>query len=163
MRGMRSLVPAALLASAFCACSGNGLESFGAHLPDIQLVMPSSGEMGPSLASCPTEKCLTVVVAPWCPVCHSVTENIKAVRGYLKAAGVTSRVVVGLSPDSNALKQYAEEFGPDAQIDLARVLKPSGVPAFIVSDRGGKVLKTVAGFPGNAESSPALASALGLP
>ena len=162
MREMRPLLLTAMLASALVACSGEGLESYGAHLPDLQLVMPGTGEMGPPLSSCPTDKCLTVVVAPWCPVCRSVTQNIKALRGYLRVAGVTSRVVVGLSPDYNTLKQYAEEFGPDAQIDLARALKPRGVPMFIVSDRKGKILKTVAGFPGDAESSPKLASALGL-
>lgn len=159
---MRLLASAALLASLFCACSSGGLESYGARLPDIRLVMPATGEDGASLATCPTEKCLTVVVAPWCTVCHAFTDNIKSVRGFLRAEGVESRVVVGLSSDYRSLKDYAAEFGPDAQIDLARVLRPSGVPMFIVSDRKGKILKTYSGFPGNAESSPALASTLGL-
>ena len=158
---MRFLFRAALAAAVLGGCAGND-QSLGSQLPDIQLVMPHSGEMAASLAGCPTEKCLTVVVAPWCSICHSATGNINSLRGYLKAAGVASRVVVGLSPDYNVLKEYAEEFGPDAQIDLARVLKPSGVPMFIVSDRKGKVLKTVAGIPAGGGTSSGLAVALEL-
>ena len=156
MRPIRyALVP--LLLSAACAQTD---EQLGSRLPDLQLVMPSTGEMAASLASCASEKCLTVVVAPWCSVCHGATGRIVSLRNYLKATGVASRVVVGLASDYHELKAYAEEFGPDAQIDLARVLRPSGVPMFIISDRKGKVLKTVAGGPGGG-SSAGMAAALG--
>ena len=151
-----ALVPFLLLAG----CTGTDT-SLGTEFPDLQLVMPSTGEMAASLASCSTQKCLTVVVAPWCSVCHSATGTIISLRGYLKAAGVASRVVVGLSPDYKELKAYAEEFGPDAQIDIARALKPSGVPMFIVSDAKGKILKTVAGIPSGGGTSAGLAYALG--
>jgi len=35
------------------------------------------------LSACPTEKCLVVVLSPWCPHCHNAAANIKALRNYL--------------------------------------------------------------------------------
>jgi hypothetical protein len=133
------------LAAAFAACSGSD-RSFAPKLPDVRL--PTlAGIPGPSLASCPTDKCLTVLVAPWCPVCHRSASSIVLLRRFLDEHGVASRVVVGASDDAAAIKKFASVFGPDALLDEGGALDSRGVPAFFVTDRQGRLLKSVPGFP----------------
>ena len=75
---MRPPVATLVLAAAVAACSG-GDSSVARRLPDTRL--PTlAGPVGQSLAECPTDKCLTVVVAPWCGVCHQVTPDIVRLR-----------------------------------------------------------------------------------
>ena len=146
------------LAAALAACSGRDA-SFARRLPDVRL--PTlGGPPGQSLAACPTDKCLTVVVAPWCGICHQVAPDIVSLRRFLDGTGVSSRVVVGLA-EIGPIREFAAEFGPDALLDAQRVMAPRGVPVFLVSDRTGKVLKVVNGFP-QTDSASALADALGL-
>src|SRR4051812_36904899 len=107
------LTAALVLAAALAACSGR--EPADKPLPDVRL--PTlGGPAGPSLAACPTAKCLTVVVAPWCGVCHAATPEIIKLRRYLDRTGVSSRVVIGQGALAD-LKEYAAEFGPDALLD----------------------------------------------
>lgn len=150
----RLLVLAALLAA---ACGGGP----SGRMPDARL--PTlGGATGDSLASCPTEKCLTAVVAPWCGVCHRVTPDIVRLRRHLDAAGVSSRVVVGLD-QLPALKEFAALYGPDALLDEGGAVAARGVPLFFVSDRTGAILKRVEGFPSGASSAAELAGFFGLP
>lgn len=151
---------ALILAAALTACSSGGGDSFARRLPDAKL--PTlGGVQGPSLASCPTDKCLTVVVAPWCSVCRAEAPNIVEFRRYMDAKGVAVRVVVGASDDLGAIKEFAAEFGADALLDAGGEIRANSVPMFLVSDRAGRVLKTMNGFPGSAGSEE-LAGMLGL-
>jgi hypothetical protein len=105
---MRALALALLLAG----CSG---VDTAATLPDVRL-KTLGGATGDSLATCPTDKCRTVLVAPWCGVCHQVTPDVVRLRRYLDEKGVTSRVVVGMA-SLEEIKPFAEKFGSDALLD----------------------------------------------
>jgi hypothetical protein len=130
---------------ALAACSG-GADHSVRRLPDARL--PTlGGVVGPSLASCPTDKCLTILVAPWCGVCHAEAPNFVTLRHYLDAHGVSSRIVVGLSNDAAAIRKFAAEFGADALLDADGVMSSRATPLLLVSDREGRVLKVVEGFP----------------
>jgi len=155
MRAYAFVAAAALL---LAACGGT--ETSG-KLPDVRL--PTlGGPLGPSLASCVTERCLTVVVAPWCGICHQVTPDIVRLRRFLDKAGVASRVVVGLD-DLEPIKGMAALFGSDALLDPGGAVAARGVPLFIVTDRAGAVVKRVSGFPRGMSSPEELASFFGLP
>ena len=146
------------LAAALASCSGRD-SSAPRRLPDVRL--PTlGGPPGQSLTSCPTDTCLTVVVAPWCGVCHRAAPDIVRLRRFLDGAGVASRVVVGLS-EIGPIREFAADFGPDSLLDAEGAMAPRGVPVFLVSDKTGKVLNVVNGFP-QTDSAPALAAALGL-
>jgi hypothetical protein len=153
--------PAAVLALAagLAACSGEGAVAVRTMPADRLTTL--AGIAGPSLASCPTDKCLTVLVAPWCSVCHHAAGSIVLLRRALDRAGVSSRVVVGASDDLPAIRAFAAEFGSDSLLDPGGVLSSRGVPLFLVSDRQGRILKVVNGFPSLA-SPDDLARYLGL-
>ncbi|MEK7232169.1 MAG: hypothetical protein AAB268_00010 [Elusimicrobiota bacterium] len=141
------------------ACGDGGVAS---RLPDVRL--PTlGGPLGPSLASCLTEKCLTVVVAPWCSVCHQVTPDIVRLRRFLDKAGIGSRVIVGLSPDLEPIKEMAALYGSDALLDPSGAVTARGVPLFIVTNRAGDVVSRVNGFPRGASTPDELAAFFGLP
>lgn len=115
------------------------------------------------LATCPTEKCLTVVVAPWCGYCRSSTEKIVELDAFLAARKVTTRVVISMD-QADALADYGREFGPGALLDDAGLVRVRGVPHFIVSDAAGSVLDTAAGVPPDGIRSVSdFAARLGLP
>ncbi len=131
------------------------------RLPDVRL--PTlGGPLGPSLASCNTEKCLTVIVAPWCEACHQSTPDIVRLRRFLDKVGVSSRVVVGLA-ELAPIKEMAALFGSDTLLDAEGAMSARGVPLFIVTNRGGEVVKRVNGFPRGASSLEELAAFFGLP
>lgn len=114
-------------------------------LPDVKL-QTLAGPPGKSLASCPTAKCLTIVVAPWCPYCRASTPQLIEFRKYLKEKNVYSRVVVGMDKPQ-ALRDYAVVFGPDTLLDPDGALSAGGVPHFFVSNSAGEVTKDVPGMP----------------
>lgn len=115
------------------------------------------------LSSCPTAKCLTVVVAPWCGYCRSSTEKIVELDSFLAARKITTRVVVTMD-QAGALAGYARDFGPQALLDTGSLVSVRGVPHFIVSDPHGNVLSTAAGVPpGGIEDVGDFAARLGLP
>jgi len=143
---------------ALAACGGSDTAS---RLPDVRL--PTlGGPQGSSLAACATEKCLTVIVAPWCSVCHTVTPDIVRLRRFLDKAGISSRVVVGLA-EIGPIKEFAALYGSDALLDDQGVIKARGVPQFIVTNRAGDVIKRVGGFPRGASSAEELAAYFDLP
>lgn len=155
---MRSAIAVLALAAALAACSGEDA-SVMRRLPDARL--PTlGGPVGQSLAQCPTDKCLTVVVAPWCGVCHRAAPDIVRLRKFLDANGVASRIVVGLS-EIGPIREFAAEFGSDTLLDADGAMTPRGVPIFLISDRTGKVLRVINGFP-QTDSAASLAGALGL-
>lgn len=143
---------------ALAACGGGEGPS---KLPDVRL--PTlGGPLGPSLASCNTEKCLTVVVAPWCGVCHQVTPDIVRLRRFLDKAGVSSRVVVGLA-DLEPIREMAALYGSDTLLDPDGAVIARGVPMFVVTARDGAVLKRLSGFPRGASTPDELAAYFELP
>ncbi len=154
---MRRALPALLLLALTACSAADG----AAPLPDVRL-KTLGGATGDSLASCPTDKCLTVVVAPWCGVCHQVQPDVVRLRRYLDEKGVTSRVVVGLASLED-IKPFAEKFGPDAMLDPDGAVKARGVPLFVTTERGGKVLKVLPGYPRGPETLSDLAAAFDLP
>ncbi len=155
---MKAFVFALTVAVVFCACESDGVAS---KLPDVRL-STLGGPLGPSLASCSTEKCLTVVVAPWCGVCHSVAPEIVRLRRHLDSAGISSRVVVGLA-ELPQIKEFAAVFGSDALLDPDRVMPARGVPLFLVTNRKGEIIKRLDGFPSGTSSPEQLAGQFGLP
>lgn len=151
-----AFVTAAVLLLAAC---GDGVSA--SKLPDVRLAT-LAGPPGPSLATCNTEKCLTVVVAPWCEVCHRVTPDIVRLRRHLDKVGIASRVVVGLS-ELGPIKGMAGLFGSDTLLDPGGAVAARGVPLFIVTNRAGDVIRRVNGFPSGASTAEELAAYFGLP
>ncbi len=151
-------LPALLCALAlFWGCAGSSQDS----LPDLRLPTLSA-RLGASLASCPTAKCLTIYVAPWCGYCRAGTPLILALRRHLKERGVATRVVVGMS-GLEEIEAYAREFGPDTLLDPEGSYRVAGVPHFIVSNQKGAILRDVAGMPFAIENVADFASYYGLP
>ncbi len=157
MRAYAFVLAAALVST---ACGGG--DDAASRLPDVRLAT-LGGPLGPSLATCNTEKCLTVLVAPWCGICHQVTPDIVRLRRFLDKAGVGSRVVVGLSPELDQVKEMAALFGSDSLLDTDGAVAARGVPLFIVTNRAGDVIKRVSGFPRGASTPDELAAFFGLP
>jgi thiol-disulfide isomerase/thioredoxin len=131
-------------------------------LPEISLTASNSNEAVP-LASCPTAKCLTVYVAPWCPHCRNAGANILSLRDYLKAQGIETRIVVGDDAEDE-VDRYASSFGNGTLVDPAKTFKFSGgVPHLFVTEDGGRILKQLAGFYEEPMAAAELAATLDLP
>ncbi len=115
--------------------------SFG----DVALPSVSMPEKKVSLKSCPTEKCLSIYMAPWCGVCRASTDLVKELQPWLAERGVASRVIIGKDrPDE--IEKYARVFGPDTLVDMdGTVPIKGGVPQFLVSDGQGNILKAQPG------------------
>ena|SRR3989338_5561902 len=124
------------------ACSRSSREQ---SMPAIKLPTLAGGS-AQSLKSCPTAKCLTVVVAPWCPYCRAATAKITELRNFLKKRNIVSKVVVG-TDKPQAVLDYAREFGADTLLDFEGSFAVQGVPHFIVTDSAGSVIKDVPGMP----------------
>lgn len=113
------------------------------------VVLPTAdGKANVSLASCPTERCLAVYVAPWCGYCRASTPLLKQLRPFLRRQGVDSWVIVGMDQEGE-LKAYAREFGADTLLDVRKAIDARNVPHFYMVDKTGKILKHVAGLPPN--------------
>lgn len=111
-------------------------------LPDVTLTALDGSQV--RLPACAQAKCLTVVVAPWCPRCREAAASIAALRGDLAARGVDVRVVVSFDAPG-ALRHYGSAFGPDTLLDPDVKLWVNGVPHFLVSTDGGAIVGDKAG------------------
>ncbi|MDD5655838.1 MAG: hypothetical protein PHF00_01090 [Elusimicrobia bacterium] len=131
------------------------------RLPDVRLPT-ASAQAGAELSSCPTPKCLTVYVAPWCGYCRAATPRLIDLRAYLLGRGVTTRFVVG-KDRLDALRRYAADFGPDALLDPDDAVAVNGVPHFFVSTQDGVIIKEISGLPWGDYSTPEFAAFFGLP
>ena len=77
---MKHCTAVLVLAAFLGGCSSSASDSpLKARLPRL------SGESGASLADCPTPRCLTVYVAPWCHYCRAATPLLIELRAYLQA------------------------------------------------------------------------------
>lgn len=155
---MRRAPLLALVLAAACSPAGPGSS---AKLPDLSL--PTlAGKAAPSLAACPTAKCLTIFVAPWCGYCRAGTALFIRAKAYLKIKGVETRIVVSMDGE-RAVRDYALEFGPETLLDPEnKAAVGGGVPHMFVSDAAGTVLKEVPGLP-RVETAAEFADFLGLP
>lgn len=154
MNGFR--FAALALAACVCACSSRP------ELTEVPLTT-LAGAKAPALSACPTAKCVTVVVTPWCGVCHASAPNILDLQKHLAAAGITTRIVAGQAA-ADKLTPFAGVFGPDTQLDPENAVPvKAGVPMFVVTDDQGKLLKRVNGFPSGPLTPQNLAAALDLP
>lgn len=152
----RFLLAAALAAASQSACSSKAPAALGS----AELATLGGGRL--SLASCPTEKCLNVYLAPWCGYCRAATPAILELREHLKARGVATRVVIGMDK-LESVTDYARLFGGETALDPANAVGVSGgVPHFYVTDRAGKILRDVPGMP-RTETVSDLAAFFGLP
>jgi hypothetical protein len=108
------------------------------------------------LAGCPTAKCLTIYVAPWCGVCREGSGAIKALSAHLTGRGITTRIVVGRDSISS-VASYASEFGSKTLLDPDEKVALRGVPHFFVSSEGGSILFEKSGMytDGSAEKNAA--------
>ena len=126
-------------------------------LPEAKLPALDGSET--FLPDCDQPKCLTVVVAPWCPHCRDATPMIAAMRDYLAPRHVDVRVVVA-SDSEDVLREYAESFGPETLIDSDHAVPVSGFPHFFISQDGGAIIGDKSGAP--RQNDPAgFAAALG--
>ena len=117
----------------------------------------SDGAASVWLGGCDTPKCLTVFLAPWCGYCRAATPAIKDLRTYLAGRGVGTRIIIG-KDKPQALKEYADEFGPETLLDVDGDFRFSGgVPHFFVSRDGGEILLGRAGL--HSDASPEKAAA----
>ncbi len=152
----RSLLAVLSLAVSLSACSSRP------ELTEAPLTTLAGTQATP-LSACPTAKCVTVVVTPWCGVCHASAPNILELQKHLAAAGITTRIVAGQAT-ADKLKPFAGVFGPDTQLDPENAVPvKAGVPMFVVTDDQGKLLKRVNGFPSGPLTPENLAAALDLP
>ena len=118
-------------------------------LPGITL--PTLGGAPGVLNSCPTPKCLVVVLAPWCTHCHNAAANIRALRDYLNTRGDATRIVIGKGP-MDSVQGFAQDFGNDTVLDPAGVVPARGVPYFYtIYDQGGVVSEQVGAPEGPAD------------
>lgn len=137
------LVVAAAAALASCKRAPGGPTLGAVSLPN------ADGSKTVSLGACPTERCLTIYVAPWCGYCRAATPMLRDMRVYLRAKGMESWVVVGMDRE-NALRDYARDFGSDSLLDANRSVEVGGgVPHFFVLDKTGQILRHIAGLPPN--------------
>ncbi|MFI5361626.1 MAG: hypothetical protein ACHQ49_06630 [Elusimicrobiota bacterium] len=142
----RIAVVAAGVAVAYWLIGGLLPGGRGGQMPVLSLPTRDSSARV-ALNECPTSKCLTVYVAPWCPHCRGASPLISAVREDVAKRGVTTRIVVGMDQEQ-AVVSYAEQFGPDTLLDLGSEFKFTvGVPAVFVSDARGVISKMRAGLP----------------
>jgi len=127
-----------------------------------ELTLPALDGKEAFLPDCAKAKCLTVVVAPWCPHCRTSTGVLVALEDYLPAHDVGMRVIVSAS-DEDKVHDYAKLFGPHTLVDPGAAFRVPGFPCYIISTKDGAILKQDGSAPEN-EKDPALfASALGLP
>ncbi len=94
------------------------------------------------------DKCLTIYVAPWCPVCTRLKPTIISLTQELKADGFDVKVIVG-NDSQKATEAYAKDFPfpvyLDAESRFYKKVKQRGVPFFLVSNKKGQVINKMAG------------------
>lgn len=127
----------------------------GVHLPAVAAIGFTS------LERCPTTRCLTVYVAPWCPACRKAIPLIKDMRSRLQARQVAVRVVVGADRDGS-LREAAATYGPDTLLDERNAVDLHSFPSFLVSDSSGAILAHQSGAPATREFIEPFLNRLGL-
>ena len=125
-----------------------------------ELTLTSLGGNETFLPDCAMPKCLTVVVAPWCPHCRKMTEVLVALNNYLPEHDVGMRVIVAADSEEK-VRDYAESYGQATLLDPESTFHVRGVPQFIISTEGGAILNETNGGPENEKDPGRFATAIG--
>jgi thiol-disulfide isomerase/thioredoxin len=121
------------------------------RMPSDTLTRFSEGALGGQATAggnCPKERCLTIVVAPWCPTCRRMKGTISALHAQLQAEGLPVTLVIGMDkPD--ALQAYAQQHQEPVLLDMNRSFtkraKIRAVPYFAVTNRKGEIIEEMKG------------------
>ncbi|GEM_PF-1854462 len=134
-------------------------ENVYGYVPNVRLKTASGMEV--ALNGCEADKCVTVVVAPWCPHCRAAQGTIMRLRDYLQQKDVPFRIVVSKDSESK-VEEYAAVFGRSTLLDPENFAQPSGFPMVWVYRDGGAITGLSAGLSPRAEPQQ-LAQTLGVP
>ncbi len=97
---------------------------------------------------CLQDRCLTIVVAPWCPACQRAKPTIEGLREQLESEGRPVSLVIAMDKPE-ALEREAATFEKPVVLDVAgrfyKRAKVKGVPYFAVTNRKGEVLEKLSG------------------
>jgi thiol-disulfide isomerase/thioredoxin len=97
---------------------------------------------------CIKDRCLTVVVAPWCPSCRALNGMIISLRDQVEADGYPVNVVVAMDKP-RALAQYAASYAKPVALDVDgkfwKQVKIKGVPYFAVTNSKGEIVEFING------------------
>ena len=123
------------------------------YLPDLPLPAATaegapSGD-SPARVFCGGSKgCLVVYVAPWCGPCRASLPGDVALAEHIAPMGYETVFVVGMDGEKACL-DMAKSIGRSARLDTdgrwATAAKVRGVPHFLVTTPGGKIVKRQAG------------------
>lgn len=128
------------------------------QIPEVTLYPVDGG--GTFMPRCDQDRCLTVIVAPWCPHCRDATQTILDLRDYLANKGVGVRIVVSQDTEARC-EAYAADFGRDALLDPSNSIQSHAVPQFWLSDSRGAIIGKMDGIAPEATPEQ-VAAALGL-
>ena len=97
---------------------------------------------------CIKDRCLTVVVAPWCPSCRSLNGMIISLRDQVEAVGYPVNVVVAMDKPK-ALAEYAANYAKPVALDVDgkfwKQVKIKAVPYFAVTNSKGEIVESMTG------------------
>jgi thiol-disulfide isomerase/thioredoxin len=120
-------------------------------MPGELLPEYSNGAMGSQVmvgGRCLQDRCLTIVVAPWCPACHRMKGTISALRQQVEADGRPVALVIGMDKPE-ALQNYAQQHSETVLLDIKRSFtkraKIRSVPYFAVTNRKGEIVEEMKG------------------
>jgi len=136
------------------------------HREQNQVVTQALVDGGAQLASvgipanCVGKKfCITVFIAPWCPVCHSCEPTFRGLYKYLpkNRPDVGFGLVIGSDrPEKNAKKQKELEPIESYTDDSGSIMNTRHISAFptwvVTSDSGEELSRQTGGLVVNAES-----------
>lgn len=95
---------------------------------------------------CIKDRCLTVVVAPWCPTCRALNGMIISLRDQVEADGYPVNVVVAMDKP-RALAQYAASYAKPVALDVDgkfwKQVKIKAVPYFAVTNSKGEIVEFI--------------------
>ena len=109
---------------------------------------PSPGAHQSVRAGCYQGRCLTIYLAPWCPVCRQSHDSVLALVEAMRARGVPTSVVLGMDT-AETLRRYATDFPFPVYLDPDKRFfgktDGRGVPYFMTWDAKGEVIADLAG------------------
>jgi hypothetical protein len=121
------------------------------RLPSDVLTEFSNGALGGQAmvgGNCPQSRCLTIVVAPWCPACRRMKGTISALHAQLQADGLPVSLVIAMDKPE-ALQNYAQQHQEPVLLDMKRSFTQRAnirsVPYFAVTNRKGEIVKDLKG------------------
>lgn len=109
---------------------------------------PSPAVHQPVRAGCYKGRCLTIYLAPWCPVCRNSHDTVLALVESMRARGIPTSVVLGMDTPAT-LRRYAADFPFPVYLDPDKRFfgktHGRGVPYFVSWEANGEVIADFAG------------------